>query len=1070
MRFAVIIAQPSTLLAASLLVSACAASPTMTPAATAPPTPAPTPEAAGITLAALSGRVEVFDAATGAWRLSAPTESLEVGTLIRTYAVSTARLDLPDGSRILLKPATELALTVFNFDGAQPDAPITQLRVDVLRGQAAFDIVRFIGPDSAFVVFMPTAVFAARGDEQAKAALAPRVRLMPAPGPRAGFSTSTVNLIAGERQVNLLLGSGHLAGLALNPASGQLVPYRFELDGDPDRPYGLVVDLLNPPVSENGQTTFDSLATRAKLDETMPELLTGLEKQDTFDEVDLNLPSGGGESGTDGFFQTVTLSDDLLQQIMARLGYVALGGALDGNGTDSSESQATPVAPAGSPPTGEAALLAALLPGIEDIRASGDDAAGLADWLVLDDAALQKQLTDSGGVLGVAMDADGDFIISPRDLTDDPTGEFIVIAPGDRLYDDPTGDFVVSPRDLTDDPTGDFIITGPSRALTDDPAGDFIVSPRDLTDDPTGDFILATLGVHVATGTRRPIAPLARQAPTREAMVNVFLAAFEGPHPEPLFDADGSLIGLQPPPQVVFDQNGMPIGLLPVTPLPAPEKLRRAADPRSQYVEWVSQAAKWLFENQELALEQQSRQAIELLADDVRHAGYYGYSASGSDQADTRQADIAIAQVLTWGLDIAYEDRTGLRYQPIYSPVSLDPESGALRPTVIQFGEDGRFAGFAAFDPDTMRVGESEGPLAPRLPGMVFDEAGELTWATTLNFFTRDAGGNTREWVMASPFMFDERGRIAGYQPAPFVILGADGQPLGLTQPEAVFLINAEMAEKPVVIFDENGSPRTPEQFRAGEVMRDEATGELTGVLYWGHAWVWDSAFFTYHKALTVEAFSVALPDESGSASLVTMVAQPLVDERGALAGWYPPPVVVLNAEGWPAALATSFTNEGSAIGSLPIRVTAESLGPDEQRNFSFDAVYVPGQGVLAPENTPLEYYSPPVLFGPGGEEYIVPPSSGQHPAGYTPPEGATLLTTKPSDQSGGEGSQGDQPPPGCAGDESDAGKPECSKGDQPPDGGEGDKSGEGEGPPPGCAGDDSDRFRPGCSKGDQQP
>ena len=150
----------------ALLASACSPGATATPAPQVAP-PAPTGgQTADITLTVLAGRVEARASADAEWQLAAPTQTLAIGGQVKTYAVSTARLDLPGGSRILIEPATELALTVFNFDDSRPDAPITQLRVDILRGEAAFDVVKLIGPDSAFVVFVPTAVFAARGDEQ----------------------------------------------------------------------------------------------------------------------------------------------------------------------------------------------------------------------------------------------------------------------------------------------------------------------------------------------------------------------------------------------------------------------------------------------------------------------------------------------------------------------------------------------------------------------------------------------------------------------------------------------------------------------------------------------------------------------------------------------------------------------------------------------------------------------------------------------------------------------------------------------------------------------------------------
>ncbi|RLT45179.1 MAG: hypothetical protein DWI63_04825, partial [Chloroflexi bacterium] len=84
-------------------------------------TPAPVVEkvTGDVVLTVLGGRVELLLPGSETWeQLLLPQAALRPGTQLRTFQLSTARLDLIDGSRILVKPVTTLQVRMYQHDAA----------------------------------------------------------------------------------------------------------------------------------------------------------------------------------------------------------------------------------------------------------------------------------------------------------------------------------------------------------------------------------------------------------------------------------------------------------------------------------------------------------------------------------------------------------------------------------------------------------------------------------------------------------------------------------------------------------------------------------------------------------------------------------------------------------------------------------------------------------------------------------------------------------------------------------------------------------------------------------------
>ena len=113
---------------------------------------------AEVLLTVLTGRVDYMLPESEDWgQAIGEAIPLEVGTQLRAYQLSSARLDLADGSKVLMKPVSKLGMTTYRHE---PETPVTQAYVDIPEGEAAFDVNGPLqGDDSSFLVKMPTGVF-----------------------------------------------------------------------------------------------------------------------------------------------------------------------------------------------------------------------------------------------------------------------------------------------------------------------------------------------------------------------------------------------------------------------------------------------------------------------------------------------------------------------------------------------------------------------------------------------------------------------------------------------------------------------------------------------------------------------------------------------------------------------------------------------------------------------------------------------------------------------------------------------------------------------------------------------
>lgn len=84
------------------------------------------PEPLQITLSPLEGKVEYQAKDTGQWVKAVDGQLIALNDHVRTRLISRAVLYLPDGSKFLLAPATELTVEVFEQEA---DTRVARLRL-----------------------------------------------------------------------------------------------------------------------------------------------------------------------------------------------------------------------------------------------------------------------------------------------------------------------------------------------------------------------------------------------------------------------------------------------------------------------------------------------------------------------------------------------------------------------------------------------------------------------------------------------------------------------------------------------------------------------------------------------------------------------------------------------------------------------------------------------------------------------------------------------------------------------------------------------------------------------------
>ncbi|MDP6769490.1 MAG: FecR family protein, partial [Anaerolineales bacterium] len=189
---------------------------------------------ADVTLNVLSGRVDFLLPGSDDWQLAdGEAFSVDLGTEVRTYQLSMARLDLADGSKIMMKPTSKVSVTSYLHE---PATPVTQAYVSVPEGEAAFDVNGpLAGPDSSFMVEMPTGVFSVTG---------------------TSFVVNAGNTDQ-PAQINLLEGTVVAGATTQNAETGELEAMFFEMEAGED---GAAMNFMSSEqaaeiVVESGQET-----------------------------------------------------------------------------------------------------------------------------------------------------------------------------------------------------------------------------------------------------------------------------------------------------------------------------------------------------------------------------------------------------------------------------------------------------------------------------------------------------------------------------------------------------------------------------------------------------------------------------------------------------------------------------------------------------------------------------------------------------------------------------------------------------------------------------------------------
>jgi hypothetical protein len=216
------------LAAAMLLLAACQ----QLPQPASVPTVAPTPASTTTNQSTSSAHVELSQGtaewradAQGAWRPVAASMNLPVGGEVRTGVQGQLNLSLPDGSRVVLQPSTQLGMEALELEDDPPAAMTSRLaRLHLTNGSLGFD-VKPLPSASAFQVRTEDLVAAIRGST---GALSSQVAVagQPAPGDFNLVMTQGTALVAcvvqdttfNAPEVNVLQAA---LGQPVHPTSGQ---------------------------------------------------------------------------------------------------------------------------------------------------------------------------------------------------------------------------------------------------------------------------------------------------------------------------------------------------------------------------------------------------------------------------------------------------------------------------------------------------------------------------------------------------------------------------------------------------------------------------------------------------------------------------------------------------------------------------------------------------------------------------------------------------------------------------------------------------------------------------------
>ncbi|MEY4222405.1 MAG: hypothetical protein RL334_1047, partial [Chloroflexota bacterium] len=315
-------------------------------------------------------------------------------------------------------------------------------------------------------------------------------------------------------------------------------------------------------------------------------------------------------------------------------------------------------------------------------------------------------------------------------------------------------------------------------------------------------------GLAVADSTAIPETPLSGAPATLAALLARAEQQLLGPQAVAFYGPDNKQLGVVPPLQVVFDKAaGLPIGLLPGTP----QQLDGTPLTRAQLQAIAAPAFGQLF----------------ML--DVNTGLPVGVGGG----------QLAVLDIVD---QLTVADMRGLRQLPLVPPITYDPNLQAMRPSIVLFAS-GAFAGFLGLDEALMSAAGGAALQVPDLPGMAYAEDGSLSGQSDVNFITWDAAGLPREWMVSDPFLRNEDGSVLGVQPPPALLVGPDGNQIGLNQSDVVYFprpkpraaeckpVGANATDRTASLCELKGKVQTGESDAAGNVqtrtLADATEGQL---------------------------------------------------------------------------------------------------------------------------------------------------------------------------------------------------------------------------------------------------
>ena len=365
-------------------------------------------------------------------------------------------------------------------------------------------------------------------------------------------------------------------------------------------------------------------------------------------------------------------------------------------------------------------------------------------------------------------------------LTEDPAAQDVLDALDVDLDE---AEDIVQSEDIQ---PGDFTVALEAvAAALEEPA-------EGLTDASSGDIVwLASFARSLDRARENFVGPGGAAPETLEELAAALADEFVPPAETNLYDEDGDLVGVYEPETIVYDEDGDPIG--------------------------------------------------------KRPGAFYAVNPDGSRDEDGEVPDVfyvegaedLVASTISDLLPhiLTGEGDLGLNEATLANLVTFD-EDGNLAQAFIEYDDAGNPIGTRALTADFF---DAEGGELQEIVNQILEfEDGALVGQAAIAVLLVDDQGELQEYEIPPPVVFDAEGVAIGIQAATSFVIGDDGAPVGLEVggvldrdfvaaaanilPEIASQVGALLED--AVVYDEDGTARTTDEFRPAQILRDEV-GEV---------------------------------------------------------------------------------------------------------------------------------------------------------------------------------------------------------------------------------------------------